>query len=495
MSCSLIGGFVAQLNRASDYGSEGCGFESLRSHNKLEAYRKRCASILFVDMNFTIARYSSHYRQLTVLGLPIIIGQLGNIVMGFADTLMVGRHSMEELAAASFVNTMMMIFIVFALGFSYGLTPIVGNLFGRGERDKIGGMVKNAIAANTLLAVLFVAVLLVLYFCIHLLGQPEELLPLMRPYLLVSLASMPFMCWMNTFKQFYDAIGDTKTPMYIILSGNLLNILGNWVLIYGVMGFPEMGLLGAGVATLFSRVVMAMVMAWLFFRSKRYAIYGQSYLNSSVNKPDFRRMNALGWPLGLQMGMETAAFSLTAIMVGWIGTTALAAHQIMLTISQLFYMVYYGMAAAVAVRVSYFHGQRDLQSLKDVSAAGFHLIILIAAIVSLPIFILRGDISSWFTDNGEVSLLVAQTVIPLILYQFGDGLQCTFANALRGIACVKPLMYIAAFSYFAVSLPLSWLFGIFFGFGLVGIWMAFPICLTTAGILYYLTFRKQTRDK
>ncbi len=440
------------------------------------------------------SRYFRHYKSLAALGLPIIVGQIGNIVLGFADTLMVGRHSMVELAAASFVNTMMMLFIVFVLGFSYGLTPVVGSLFGRGEKAKIGETVKNALAANMLLAVLSVVVLLAVYFNVHRLGQPEELLPLVRPYLIVNILSMPFVCWMNSFKQFFDAIGDTKTPMYVLLGGNVLNILGNYLLIYGVMGFPEMGLLGAGLATLLSRVVMALSLTWLFFRAKRYAVYGRAFLDGRLNKADFRRMNALGWPLALQMGMETAAFSLSGILVGWIGTTALAAHQIMLTVSQLFFMVYYGMAAAVAVRVSYFHGQRDLQAVRDTSAAGFHLIILIAAAVSVPIFLLRSEVSYWFTDSAEVSVLVAQTIIPLILYQFGDGLQCTFANALRGIACVKPLMYIAFLSYFVISLPLSWLLGIHLGYGLIGVWAAFPVCLTTAGVLYYAAFRRGLKN-
>ncbi len=438
----------------------------------------------------SIGRYTTHYKSLTALGLPIIVGQIGNIVLGFADTLMVGRHSMVELAAASFVNTMMMLFIIFVLGFSYGLTPVVGSLFGRGEKSKIGEVVKNALAANMLLAVLSVVILLAVCFNVHRLGQPEELLPLVRPYLVVNIVSLPFVCWMNTFKQFFDAIGDTKTPMYVLLSGNVLNILGNYLLIYGVMGFPEMGLLGAGLSTLLSRVMMAVVMTLLFFRTRRYAEYGRAFVVGRLNGADFRRINALGWPLALQMGMETAAFSLSGILVGWIGTTALAAHQIVLTVSQLFFMVYYGMAAAVAVRVSYFHGQHDLQAVKDTSAAGLHLIILIATVVSVPIFLLRGEVSYWFTDSAEVSVLVVQTIIPLILYQFGDGLQCTFANALRGIAHVKPLMYIAFLSYFVISLPLSWLLGIRLGFGLVGVWAAFPVCLTTAGVLYYLAFKR-----
>ena len=441
--------------------------------------------------NIMLERYRHHYGALTKLGVPIVIGQVGNIILSFADTLMVGQHSMEELAAASFVNSMVILVVIFAMGFSYGLTPMVGNLFGRGEMDKIGGVVRNGMVANTVMELIVVVPRVLLYMFVDRMGQPNELIPLMRPYLLVNLLSVPFVCWLNVFKQFYDAVSDTKVPMYVFLGGNMLNIIGNYLLIFGKMGLPELGLLGAGIATAVSRVVMLLVMAAIFFWHKRYRIYSEGYRKGCINRKDFGRLNSLGWPLAVQMGMETAAFSVMSLFVGWIGTTALAAHQIMLTVSQLFYMVYYGMAAAVAVRVSHFHGQGDMQEVRETAKAGFHIILLIAAVVSVPIFLLRNDISLLFTNDAEVCTLVAQTVIPLILYQFGDGLQCTYANALRGISCVRPMVISAFISYVLVSIPLSWLLGIKLGFGLPGVWFTYPITLTLVGAMYYWSFRKR----
>lgn len=438
---------------------------------------------------------ASHYHNVVRLGVPIVVGQLGTIVLGFADTLMVGHHSMVELAAASFVNTIFAIFIILALGFSYGLTPVIGNLYGREKHDEIGSFVRNGLAANLLLSVVLLAVLTLLYIGIDRLGQPTELLPLMRPYLLVNMASLPFVCWFNTFKQFFDAVGRTTTPMYIMVGGNLANIVGNYVLIYGVWGCPELGLLGAGLSTMISRLLMAVAATAIFLAAKPYRHYAHDFLHSSLTRKSFRLINAMGWPLALQMGMESAAFSLTAIMVGWLGTTALAAHQVMLTVSQLFYMVYYGLAAAVAVRVSHFSGQNDYLAMRQTATAGFHIILLIAVVVSVPIFLLRHEIGSWFTDSADVTLLVAQAIVAMIVYQFGDGLQCAYANALRGTGHVRPMMYIAFFSFFVVSLPLSWLLGIHLGYGFVGIWAAFPVCLTTAGLLYYIFFRRASCAK
>jgi len=436
-------------------------------------------------------RYTFYYRNLLKLGLPIVIGQLGQIVLGFADTLMIGHHSTAELGAAAFVNTMFALVLVAALGFSYGLTPIVGTLYGQRKIDDIGAVVKNAWVANGLTALVIMVLMTVLYLNIDRLRQPEELLPLMRPYFLVQLVSLPFVMLFNAMKQFFDGITRTKVSMWVMLVANVMNIVVNWLLIFGVGPFPELGLLGAGVSTLVSRILMALLLVAIFFSSSRYENYYQGFRNGRINRSDLMKICKLGYPLALQMGMETASFSLTSIMVGWLGTSALAAHQIMLTVSQLFFMVYYGMAAAVSVFISHYRGQRDYKSMLRVSRAGFHLIIFIAVIVAVPVFLFREHIGEIFTDSEEVSMLVATCIIPLIVYQFGDGLQCNYANALRGISYVRPMMYIAFLAYFVVSLPLAYFFGFVLGEGLEGIWWSFLFGLTTAGVLYYFAFRRQ----
>ena len=434
-----------------------------------------------------------HYKALFKLGIPIVIGQLGMIVLGFADTLMIGHHGTEDLAAASFVNNMFNLAIIFATGFSYGLTPIVGSLFGNNQKTAVGRTLKNALWANGFVGTLLILAMGVLYFNLHRLGQPEELLPLIRPYYLILLVSLVFVMLFNAFKQFADGITDTQTPMWLLIGGNALNILGNWVLIYGNIGFPELGLLGAGIATSASRILMLIAFVVLFLTAKRYRPYKEGFLQGRLNKADFLQLNKLGWPVGLQMGMETASFSLATIMVGWLGATALAAHQVMLTIGQLGYMIYYGMAAAVAVRVSNFRGQNDQTGVRHSANAGFHLILAMAVCLSIPLFLLRNEIGGWFTDNDEVTFMVASLILPFIIYQFGDGMQCNYSNALRGIADVKPAMYIAFIAYFIISLPAGYLFGFIFDWGLTGIWLSFPFGLTSAGLMFWLRFRKQVR--
>ena len=440
-----------------------------------------------------IANYTLHYKALWKLGLPIIIGQIGMIVLGFADTLMIGHYGTSELAAASFVNNLFNLAIIFSTGFSYGLTPIVGSLFGNGCKKGIGRVLKNSLFANGVMGIGLTALMTLLYFNLHRLGQPEELLPLIRPYYLILLVSLVFILLFNAFKQFADGITDTQTAMWLLLIGNATNIVGNWLLIYGHFGLPEMGLAGAGTATLFSRILMLALFWFLFLKAKRYNIYKEGFKAARINRTDFGKLNKYGWPVGLQMGMETASFSLSTVMVGWLGTIALAAHQVMLTVGQLGFMMYYGMAAAVAVRVSNYQGQGDLYGIRRSANAGFHLILLMAVCVSIPLFLLRDEIGYWFTDDVEVAQSVAWLILPFIIYQLGDGLQCNFSNALRGIADVKPVMYIAFIAYFLISLPSGYLFGFVFDWGLTGIWMSFPLGLTSAGLMFYFRFHSQTR--
>ncbi len=419
-----------------------------------------------------------------------MIGQLGMIILGFADTMMVGHHSTTELGAASFVNNIINLVIITATGFSYGLTPIVGGLFGREELPQAGRALRCALLANLMAGAIMMAALGILYFNVGNIGQPKELLPYIKPYYLVLLASIPFVMLFNAFKQFTDSITETRTSMWILLSGNLLNIIGNYVLIYGKAGMPEMGVVGAGVATLLSRVVMVALFLFVFLSKKKMRPYREGFFVLGWSRQLVRRLISLGTPIALEMGMETASFSLSIIMVGWLGTIALASHQVMITISQFTFMVYYGLGAAVAVRTSYFNGQDDRDNVRHTVVAGLQVMVALELLLSGIIFLLRNHIGGWFTDSAEVSSTVISLMVPFFIYQFGDGLQINYANALRGIADVKPLMVIAFIAFFVISLPVGYFCGFVLNFGLVGVWMAFPFGLTSAGVMMWYRFKK-----
>lgn len=436
-------------------------------------------------------KYLSHYRALVMLGTPLIIGQIGVVLQNFADTLMIGHHTTVELAAASLVSNIFILGLLMAMGFALCMTPLIGKAYGQGDVDSIGSTVKNGLAVNTLAALVLMVVYTVLYFFLDKLGQPDELLPYVRPYYLINLVSIPFVCWVNGLKQLFDATTDTKTPMWILLGGNALNIVGNWLLIYGHWGLPELGITGAGLSTLAARVLMFVAIALCFAFSGRHRAERAAFRKCRVSRGEMRSLVVLGTPISLQMGMESGAWSLCSIIVGWIGTNALAGHQIMLTISQLFFQFYYALASAVSIRVSHFHGQHDYTAIRRTAWAGCHLNFMIAILVSVPVIIFREQMGFLFTSSPKVAAEVASAIVPLIIYQFSDGLQCTFSNAMRGLAYVKPVMLVAFLSYFVVSLPLAYLFGISLHGGLVGVWFSFPFGLTIAGVLYYYFYHRR----
>lgn len=440
-----------------------------------------------------VTKFGMHYKALAHLGVPILIGQIGMIVLGLADTLMIGHHTTAELGAASFVNNVFNFAIIFSMGFSYGLTPISGGFFGKGDHRSAGQAFRESLVANILMTAVVVAAMWIIYLRVDKLGQPTELLPLIRPYYLLMIVALVFKNLFATFKQFADSITKTQIGMWILIGSNLLNIVGNYILIYGKCGFPEWGLFGAGVSTLFSNIIMLIAFIWIFCRHKAFAPYRSISWHTPWSGKLFKRLNSLGWPIAFQLGMETASFSLSALMAGWLGTTALATHQVMCTISTVNFMIAYGIGSAVAIRTSNFCGQHDIANVRRTSSAGFHLILISALILSTFIFLLRNDMGGWFTDSREVSAAVASLVVPFLFYQFGDGLQINYANALRGISDVKIMMIVAFIAYFLIGLPAGYLFGFILNWGIVGIWMTFPFGLTSAGIMYWLRFRHRLR--
>ncbi len=437
----------------------------------------------------------THYKALAQLALPIMVGQLGMLLVGFADTIMIGHHSTQELAAASFVNNLLTLAIVTGIGFSLGLTPVVGALQGQKRQAEAGLALKSSLVANTLVALGLIAAAMVLYLFLDRLGQPEELLPIIRPYyLIVTLAMLPVM-WFNSGRQFTDGIAKPQYGMWILLAGNGLNILGNWLLINGIGPFPELGLNGAGISTIFARSCMALTYLFLIGRGRRFQRYRVGLFRHRGMRPMVKRLFHLGTPMAMQSGMECASFSLCAILVGWIGTLALASHQIMCIISQFNFMIYLGLGTAVSIRTSHFYGQGRINEVRQTTASGFRLMLLLEVVLSALLFTVHDVMGGWFTDNTEVTAMVSSLFVVFVAYQFGDGMQINYANALRGITDVKALALIAFVAYFLISLPASYLFAFPLDMGLVGVWLGFPFGLTSAGVMLWWRFQRQTKHK
>lgn len=436
--------------------------------------------------------YPQEYKALTRLGFPIMVGQVGLTFQNFADNVMVGRHSTAELAAAGFVNGLFLLAFLLTLGYSLGSVSQIGSLYSQGKNLRIVEMLKSSIAVDLLQGLLMCLLLVGLYFLIPYMGQPEELVPLMQPYLVIQILSLPFMVVSGAFKQFTDSINDTSVSMIIMLIGNVWNIVGNYLLIFGHWGFPEMGIEGAAWATASSRVVILLLSVLVFVVRPKYAKYRRLWHEARARVKDMQLLNRLGWPIGIQMSLEAASFTLVAIFLGWMGTNVLAANQVMLSMTNVMFMFYVGVSSAVTIRVSNHNGLGDIQGVRHATFAGWQIILVLGIVMSIIVFSLRHSISILFTDSEEVAAIVAVLMYPLILYQLGDGIQVTFVNALRGLGDVKKLMKYAFISYIVVSIPLSYIMGVALDWGALGVWMAYPVGLSTAAVFYVMRFLKVT---
>ena len=283
--------------------------------------------------------------------------------------------------------------------------------------------------------------------------------------------------------------------MIATLAANVWNIFFNWVLIYGHLGFPEMGITGAALATFSSRFLMLVIYVAVFFLRPKYKEYVGYWKEVSVSREKVGLLARLGWPIAVQTTMEAASFTIVVIFIGWFGTNQLAAHEVMISLSNVVFMAFMGFSNAVAIRVSNYNGLNDMKGVKDASVAGYEIVVVISAVVSVVIYCFRHEVALLFTDNGEVASIVAACVIPLIIYQLGDGLQCTFSNALRGLGDVEKLMKYSIIAYIVVSIPLSFLFGVVMKLGTLGIWMGFPFGLSTAAFLFVRRFLKVVNYK
>lgn len=436
------------------------------------------------------SEYRQHIKSLLILGTPIIIGQLGGIMTGLADTIMVGRHSTAELAAASFVNNVINAFIILGTGFSFNLTPLIGENLAQRRNTAIGGWLKNSLAANMTTTLLILLLLGLIYLNLPLLGQPEELLPLIRPYFLISMSSIVFVMMANSFRQFVEGITDASISMWILTIGNLLNIVGNYILIYGKLGAPELGLFGAGLSTLLSRILMLVFFIIVFMRHKRYGAYRRGFLAIGIRRSYWKKLNAIGWPIAFQQGIEAATFCITTIMVGWLGGLELAAHQVAVAISTVSFTIYLGLGAAVAIRASFYKGMNEWKQVRQVTLSGVSLAFTVSCIASLLLMWSCNSIGSLFTTDGQVIEIVALLIPILIAYQFGDSIQIVLANALRGLSDVKSIMWVSLISYFVIALPSGYSIAFLLDVGIAGVWLTYPIGFLCAVTLLGLRARK-----
>lgn len=438
--------------------------------------------------------YISEYKSLFRLGMPVMATQIGIIAVAFADTAMVGAYGVNELAAAAFVNSLFMIPVVMQIGFASGITPLIGALFGRNDHEGAGRTLRAGLQVNTFLSIGLTVLMAALYFFLDKFGQPMELLPLIKEYYLIVLSTLIPMAIFNCSQQTSNAVNDTALPMWIILSANVVNILGNYVLIFGKCGFPEMGLNGAGFSTLVARCLSTIAILFVFLTTSRYRPYKKEALGASRVGHIRIIVWKTSWPVMIQSGIEVGLWSIGAIVTGWFGKIQLAAYQVINTISQLGFMIFMSFGIAVSIRSSNYTGVGDVDGVSRITLAGLHLNLVLAAAASLAFWLFGYDLIHLFSPDEKVLASASFLILPLVLYQFGDAIQLTFANGLRGTGNTKPFLWVSLIAYVLIGIPAMMWLALGMNLGNVGVYYSFSFALFSAAIILYLYFRSTLKS-
>ncbi|MDE7153206.1 MAG: MATE family efflux transporter [Muribaculaceae bacterium] len=440
-------------------------------------------------MSFIIPKRSD-YKRVLGLGTPVLLTQAGIIAVAFADTMMVGEYGTGELASAAFVNNLFFTFMAAMIGFASGITPLVGAYYARKMYRSVGQTLRVALQLNLLLSVIVTIAMGAVYFFLDRFGQDEELLPLIRPYYIIILCTLVPTALFNAFQQTSNGITDTSLPMWIILGSNLLNILGNYMLIYGHWGAPEMGLNGAGISTLVARIFSVVLLGSIMLFAPRYRRYRAGLFSPLRAALRRRKLFSTSWPVMLQVGVECGLWCVGGVVCGWFGAIKLAAYQIVVTISQLGFMTYMSYAIAASVLVSNNWGLRDFTAVRRTSVAGLHIILVLCTVASLFFALFSRHLLPLFTSDEAVISSALTLILPMIIYQFLDGTQINYSNCLRGTGNVRPLLAVALISYLGVGIPALLLLSVWCDMQSVGIYLSFNIALLVAAILQFVAFKR-----
>lgn len=438
-------------------------------------------------------KLKDHLLKNLSLSFPIMISQLGHITVGVFDSLMIGKVSVSQLAAVSLATSIFSFILLFCIGLSYGITPLISSS-DRGKKY-VSSILYNGMLVNVISSILLVSFVILTKHLLSYLGQDEEVLFHTYSYLDIICISLIPLILFQTFKQFIEGLGFTKPSMYISVISNVINVVLNAVLIFGLFGFPRLEIIGAAYATLISRVIMFLLILIYCLNDRRFSKYilkTKFLVNLNHIKDIFR----IGFASGLQYIFEVGAFSVATVMTGSIGAIHLAAHQIALNLASISYMIASGIGSASMISLSYYDGKRNFEDMRRSGFASFLLVFILMIVSALVFIIFRNYLPVLYVDDSSVINIASTLLIIAGLFQISDGIQAVGLGILRGIRDIKKPTVVTFISYWIISIPLSYFLGIEYGYGVYGIWIGLSIGLTLAAIFHvtrfnYLTFVKK----
>ena len=446
--------------------------------------------------------YTKEFAYNIKLSVPVIMGMLGHTFVQFADNIMVGQLGTAELAAVSLGNSFVFIAMSLGIGFSTAITPLVAEADGAGLKAESKSALKHGLLLCTILGISLFGLIILAKPIMHLMKQPPEVVELAMPYLdLVALSLIPLIIF-QAFKQFSEGLSQTRYPMYATVLANVVNIVLNYLLIFGTFGFPKMGLVGAAIGTLVARVLMVIYIWYLLKSKKKFHDYVTGFNFKKLERKVINKIISLGFPSALQMFFEVAIFTAAIWLSGVLGKNAQAANQIALNLSSMTFMFGMGLGVAAMIRVGNQKGLKNFADLRRIAQSIFLLTFLLEIVFAVA-FVVGRD---WFptlyldlsdtvnlADNTEVIVLASQLLLVSAFFQISDGVQVVVLGALRGLQDVKIPTIITFIAYWLIGFPVSYYLGLHTDLKSTGIWIGLLIGLTASAIMLYIRFNYLTK--
>ncbi len=449
-----------------------------------------------------LTNYTKEFKYNWKLAAPVMLGMLGHTFVSFVDNIMVGQLGTAELAAVSLGNSFMFIAMSLGIGFSTAITPLIAEADAAQNFLKGKSFFKHGLFLCSLLGLLLFLLVFFAKPIMYLMRQPTEVVELAIPYLdLVAFSLIPLIVFQG-FKQFSDGLSMTRYPMYATILGNIINIVLNYVLIFGKFGFPELGIVGAAYGTLASRIIMVWYLWFLLKNKEKSKAYVTNIKFFVLDKLQLKKLLSLGAPSAMQMFFEVAIFTAAIWLSGLLGKNPQAANQIALNLSSMTFMVAMGLSVASMIRVGNQKGLKNYVELRRIAFSIFLLGVILATCFAILFFVFHEylpkvyvdfDDAENLIDNTEVVNIASKLLLAAAIFQISDSIQVLVLGALRGLQDVKIPTVITFISYWLIGFPISWFLGKEDAYGSFGIWLGLLSGLTTAAILLYIRFNYLTK--
>ena len=451
-----------------------------------------------------LSQYTKEFSYNIKLAYPVILGMLGHTLISIVDNMMVGNLGSTELAAVSLGGSFVFIGMSLGIGFSTAITPLVSMADAEKDDNKLRSVFHHGLLSCVIIGVFIFTLIVLAKPIMYLMHQPKEVIDLASPYIdWVAFSLIPVIIFQG-YKQFADGLSRTKYSMYAIFMANIVHIIINYMLIYGVWIFPKLGIIGAALGTVISRILMVVFMHFIMKNNAQLNPYFKNFSFREIKKSMLKKIASLGIPSAMQMLFEVALFTAAIWLCGSIGKTTQAANQIALTLATTTFMFAMGLSVTATIRVGNNKGLMDYKNLIIVARSVFLLAIILETIFGILFVILHNFLPHLFLnmenvnqviENKEVIIIASKLLLVAAVFQISDGIQVVVLGALRGLQDVKVPMYITFFAYWVVGFPISFYLGKYTELKAVGVWIGLLAGLSTAALFLYLRFHKLTKQQ